>query len=120
MGMNIEKWKIELITVLSLAIRHVESCILYFYREDLENIVSLDTCVHLINQNVPSCYLKLKLSVAKAWQIKKVSTVSEVRIMKCLSTVRAFRFSQFSQVFRSSGICCCVTSQEDENFPSLH
>jgi len=60
----------------------VESCILYFYREDLENIVSLDTCVHLINQNVASCYLKLKLTVAKAWQIKKVSIVSEVRILK--------------------------------------
>jgi len=58
-----------------------------FYREDLENIVSLDTCVHLINQNVPSCYLKLKLSVVKAWQIKKVSVVSEVRILIYLSTL---------------------------------
>jgi hypothetical protein len=60
----------------------VESCILYFYREDLEKIVSLDTCVHLINQNVASCSLKLKLSVVKAWQIRKVSIVSEVRILK--------------------------------------
>lgn len=51
-------------------------------KEDLENIVSLDTCVHLINQNVTSCYLKLKLSVVKAWQIKKVSIVSEARIIE--------------------------------------
>lgn len=50
--------------------------------EDLENIVSLDTCIHLINCNVAPCYLKLKLSVIKAWQMKKVSIVSEARIIE--------------------------------------
>jgi hypothetical protein len=70
--------------LLSLTRRHDEFCILYSYREDLENIVRLDTCIHLINRNVASCYLKLKLSVIKAWQIKKVSIVSEVRILKYL------------------------------------
>jgi hypothetical protein len=83
----IEDTEFFLCGILPSVRHHVEFCIPCFYREDLENIVSLDTCILLVNQHDSSCYLKLKLGLIKVWQIKKVSIVSEVRILRFKCTL---------------------------------
>ncbi|PSN42027.1 hypothetical protein C0J52_08239 [Blattella germanica] len=70
-------------------------------KDDLEHIVSLDTCIHLRKPEVDNVQLKLNLAVTKSLQIKKISVVSEARVVelygKCeeyVTTVHADFFDE--------------------------
>ncbi|KAJ9597616.1 hypothetical protein L9F63_011522 [Diploptera punctata] len=69
--------------------------------DSLENIVNVDTCIHLINRGNGPTELKLGLGCMKSFNIRKISVVSEARIIelfgKCeeyITTVHADFFDE--------------------------